>query len=193
MLESNGSSTGVRGPLHIDIKWNVWAHRYVRETGGMRADSFPPTVPENRPELPNTHYGADVGRSIAVVSDPLRILVYSSNAITRADVVDAVGVHPDANLPSFDYIEVASEPMVVHHVDAGGIDLAILDGEAAPAGGMGVAKQLRDEVAHCPPIIVLTGRPDDRWLAEWSGAEAAVSHPIDPFVLTAAVTALLRP
>ncbi|WP_072802065.1 response regulator transcription factor [Rhodococcoides yunnanense] len=123
---------------------------------------------------------------------PLRILVYSSNTTTRADVTMAIGTHPDASLPTFEYIEVASEPMVVHYLDAGGIDLAILDGEAAPAGGMGVAKQLRDELNNCPPLVVLTGRPADAWLAKWSGAEAAVPHPIDPFVLTQAVTELLH-
>ncbi|OZC44998.1 hypothetical protein CH289_24005 [Rhodococcus sp. RS1C4] len=122
----------------------------------------------------------------------LRILVYSSNAHTRADVTSSIGRRPDPSLPDVEYLEVASEPMVVHHLDAGGIDLAILDGEAAPAGGMGVAKQLRDEIEHCPPLVVLTGRPDDRWLAEWSGADAAVSQPLDPFVLTRAVTDLLR-
>ncbi|MGA9871366.1 MAG: hypothetical protein WBQ44_09525 [Rhodococcus sp. (in: high G+C Gram-positive bacteria)] len=122
---------------------------------------------------------------------PLRILVYSSNALTRADVTSAIGTRPDENLPPFEYLEVASEPMVIHYLDAGGIDLAILDGEATPAGGMGVAKQLKDEIENCPPIVVLTARPDDRWLADWSGAEAAVSQPLDPFVLTQAVTALL--
>ena len=65
-------------------------------------------------------------------------------------------------------------------MDAGGIDLAILDGEAVPAGGMGIAKQLKDEIYHCPPMLVLTGRPQDAWLATWSRAEAAVPHPIDP-------------
>jgi DNA-binding response OmpR family regulator len=136
--------------------------------------------------------GRRFGRSIADVTASLRILVYSSNSNTRAEVTMAIGKHPDSDLPEFDYIEVATEPMVVHYLDAGGIDLAILDGEASPAGGMGVAKQLKDEIGRCPPLVVLTGRPDDRWLADWSGAEAAVSHPIDPFVLTRAVTALLK-
>ena len=65
-------------------------------------------------------------------------------------------------------------------MDAGGIDLAILDGEAVPAGGMGIARQLKDEIYRCPPMLVLTGRPDDGWLATWSRADAAVPHPIDP-------------
>lgn len=122
----------------------------------------------------------------------LRILVYSNNAKTREKVILALGkrLHPD--LPQVSYIEVATEPMVIRQVDAGGIDLAILDGEASPAGGMGVAKQLKDEVAQCPPILVLTGRADDAWLASWSRAEAAVPHPIDPVLLGRTVLELLR-
>ena len=69
---------------------------------------------------------------------------------------------------------------------------AILDGEAVPAGGMGIAKQLKDEIYRCPPIVVLTGRPQDAWLATWSRAEAAVPHPLDPIQLSEAVVALLR-
>jgi DNA-binding response OmpR family regulator len=72
-------------------------------------------------------------------------------------------------------------------MDAGAIDLVILDGEAAPAGGLGIAKQLKDEINNCPPILVLTGRAEDRWLASWSQAEAVVPRPIDPFRLTEAV------
>ena len=71
-------------------------------------------------------------------------------------------------------------------------DLVILDGEATPTGGLGIAKQLKDEIADCPPVLVLTGRPDDAWLASWSRAEAAVPHPIDPIRLGDAVVSLLR-
>ena len=94
----------------------------------------------------------------------LRILVYSSNVQTREQVMRALGkqLHPD--LPELSYVEVATGPMVIRQMDAGGIDLAILDGEAAPTGGMGIAKQLKDELAVCPPILVLTGRADDAWL-----------------------------
>jgi len=125
-------------------------------------------------------------------TDALRILVYSNNAKTRQDVMLALGkrIHPD--LPELSYVEVATGPMVIKQVDAGGIDLAILDGEATPEGGMGIAKQLKDEVAHCPPIVVLTGRPDDAWLASWSRAEAAVPHPVDPIQLGRTVAGLLR-
>ena len=122
----------------------------------------------------------------------LRILVYSNNVKTREDVMRALGKHLHPDLPELSYVEVATGPMVIQQMDAGGIDLAILDGEAAPTGGMGIAKQLKDELAVCPPILVLTGRPDDAWLATWSRADASVSHPVDPIVLGRTVLGLLR-
>lgn len=125
-------------------------------------------------------------------STALRILVYSDNVQTRERVMRALGkrLHPD--LPDLTYVEVATGPMVIRQMDRGGIDLAILDGEATPTGGVGIAKQLKDELASCPPILVLTGRPDDTWLASWSRAEAAVPHPVDPIVLGRTVLSLLR-
>ncbi|MGV0625580.1 Rv3143 family two-component system response regulator [Mycolicibacter minnesotensis] len=122
----------------------------------------------------------------------LRILVYSDDAATRTRVMTALGqqLHPD--LPKLSYVEVATEPVVIRQMDAGGIDLAVLDGEATPAGGMGVCRQLKDEITPCPPIVVLTGRTDDVWLAKWSHADAAVAHPVDPVALGRAVLGLLR-
>ncbi len=130
--------------------------------------------------------------SIPQSSVALRILVYSSNVQTRERVMRALGkqLHPD--LPELSYVEVATGPMVVQTMDEGGIDLAILDGEATPTGGMGIAKQLKDELETCPPLVVLTGRPDDAWLASWSRAEGAVPHPIDPIALGRTVLGLLR-
>ncbi len=118
--------------------------------------------------------------------------MYSDDVTTRESVMMALGsrVHPD--LPQLRYVEVATEPVVIQQMDSGSIDLAILDGEATPAGGIGIAKQLKDEIHNCPPIVVLTGRPNDMWLATWSRAEAAVSHPLDPIQLAETVTRLLR-
>ncbi|OBA80148.1 hypothetical protein A9W99_18840 [Mycobacterium sp. 1164966.3] len=125
-------------------------------------------------------------------TDTLRILVYSNNVQTRERVMQALGKQLHPELPELSYVEVATGPMVLRTMDEGGIDLVILDGEATPTGGMGIAKQLKDELETCPPILVLTGRPDDAWLATWSRAEAAVPHPIDPIVLGRTVLGLLR-
>ena len=70
--------------------------------------------------------------------------------------------------------------------------MCVLDGETAPAGGMGVCRQIKDEIFDCPPVLLLIGRPQDAWLASWSRAEAAVSHPIDPVALAGALAGLLR-
>lgn len=123
---------------------------------------------------------------------PLRILVYSDNANVREQVKLALGrrIHPE--LPELSYLDVATGPMVIKQVDDGNADVVILDGEAAPTGGLGIARQLKDEIADCPPVVVLTGRADDAWLAKWSRAEAAVPHPIDPVKLADAVVGLLR-
>jgi DNA-binding response OmpR family regulator len=122
---------------------------------------------------------------------PLKILVYSDDADTREQVIQALGRRPHVDLPEAEYIEVATVPVVLQQMDSGTIDLAILDGEAVPAGGMGVAKQLKDEIYQCPPLLVLTGRPQDAWLATWSRADAAVPHPIDPLLLAETVKRLL--
>ncbi|TNC33023.1 response regulator transcription factor [Mumia zhuanghuii] len=124
---------------------------------------------------------------------PLRVLVYSDDAETRAQVVTALGrrIHPD--LPPVEYVECATLPVVLQQMDAGGLALAILDGEATPAGGMGVARQLKDEIFRCPPLLVLTGRAQDAWLATWSRADGVSQHPVDPMRLADAVISLLAP
>ncbi|WP_374107415.1 hypothetical protein [Nocardioides sp. cx-169] len=122
----------------------------------------------------------------------LKVLVYSDDVTTRQQVILALGRRPHPDLPELTYVEVATEPVVIQNMDAGDIDLVILDGEAVPAGGLGIAKQLKDEIYQCPPVLVLIGRPQDAWLATWSRAEAVVAHPIDPIQLAEAVVALLR-
>jgi DNA-binding response OmpR family regulator len=122
----------------------------------------------------------------------LKVLVYSDDRTTRDAVRFALGKRPAMDLPELEYVECATEPAVITTMDAGGIDLGILDGEAVPAGGMGIARQLKDEIYRCPPLLVLTGRPQDAWLATWSRADAAVPHPLDPVRLAETVADLLR-
>lgn len=123
---------------------------------------------------------------------PLKVLVYSDDVNTRKQVILALGRRPHPDLPELEYVEVATEPVVIQNMDAGHISLAILDGEAVPAGGMGIAYQMKHEIYQCPPIMVLVGRPQDVWLATWSLAEAAVPHPIDPIQLAEATIAMIR-
>ena len=113
----------------------------------------------------------------------LRVLLYSDDLEVRKTVKSALGTRPHPDLPECEFIECATEPVVWQHLDSGDIDIAILDGEAAPAGGMGIARQLKDEIFESPPVLLLTARPQDAWLATWARAEAVVPQPLDPFRL----------
>lgn len=122
----------------------------------------------------------------------LNVLVYSDDAAVRSQILTALGTRVAPELPRLTFVEVATEPMVIRQMDAGTVDLAILDGEAHPAGGMGICRQIKDEIFNAPPVLVLTGRPQDAWLATWSRADGVVPQPIDPVVLAETVATLLR-
>ncbi|MET9956386.1 hypothetical protein ABZ135_33235 [Streptomyces sp. NPDC006339] len=120
------------------------------------------------------------------------VLVYSDDANTRAQVRLAAGRRPAADVPPVEFVECATLPAVLTALEQGGIDVCVLDGEAVPAGGMGVCRQIKDEVFHCPPVLLLIGRPQDAWLATWSRADAAVTLPVEPVEFAASLAALLR-
>jgi DNA-binding response OmpR family regulator len=122
----------------------------------------------------------------------MTILVYSDDRSTREKVRLAIGRRPAADLPRVEFFECATQPAVLKALDAGGIDVVVLDGEAAPSGGLGLARQIKDEIYRCPPVLVLIGRAQDAWLATWSRAEAAVPHPLDPVAVATAVAGLMR-
>ncbi len=125
-------------------------------------------------------------------NDAMTLLLYSDDARTRSSVKLAVGRRPAADVPRVTWVECATEPAVIARVDKGGLDLILLDGEASPAGGMGICRQLKDEIFHCPPVIVLIGRQDDRWLATWSRADAVIAYPLDPIRVAASVAEMMR-
>lgn len=123
---------------------------------------------------------------------PLEVLVYSSNAATRSRVEHALGSAGDPTVPRLTFTQAATEPAVMRHMGGHTIDLVILDAEASPAGGLGIARQLRDELRQHIPMVALLGRDQDMWLARWSGVDDVVAHPIDPIALANAVVPLLR-
>jgi DNA-binding response OmpR family regulator len=120
------------------------------------------------------------------------VLLYSDDITTRDAVRAAVGRRPSRDVEVVRWHECATHAAVETAVTSEHFDLLILDGEAAKAGGLGICRQLKNEVYDCPPVIVLTGRPQDSWLAAWSQADLAVPHPLDPIALAAAVTELAR-
>ena len=126
-----------------------------------------------------------------------KVAIYSDDSAVRGAIKAALGSKLADELP-IETIEFATADALRLYVDqrdtSGSVrtDLFILDGEAAPEGGLGVARQLKDEVFNCPPVIVLIARQSDAWLAAWSRAEASLQHPVDPFALAKSATDLLR-
>jgi DNA-binding response OmpR family regulator len=108
-------------------------------------------------------------------------------------VIAALGKQIDKDLPIHEIKEFATADALRLYVDSKKqVDLFILDAEAVPEGGMGVARQLKDEVFNCPPVLLITARASDNWLATWSKAEATVQHPIDPFTIANKCASLLK-
>jgi len=122
----------------------------------------------------------------------MKVVVYSHDADTRARVRLAIGRRPAPDVPDAEVIDVATHAALIRLLDAGGVDVMVLDGEAQPSGGMGVCRQAKDEIYNCPPVLLIIGRADDGWLATWSRADAVVCHPIDPAALAEALAGLMR-
>jgi CheY-like chemotaxis protein len=71
-------------------------------------------------------------------------------------------------------------------------DLVVADEIASGAGAFAVAKDLRGAEEPFPGAIVLVlARAQDEWLARWSGADAWVIKPVDPFELADIVERLV--
>ena len=137
-------------------------------------------------------HAADTAPAGATPVRQLSVLLYSDDRTTRDAVRVAVGRRPARDVEVTTWRECATAPAVIEAVEASRFDVLILDGEAAPVGGLGLCRQLKNEIFQCPPILVLTGRPQDGWLATWSLADVAVPHPLDPVALAGAVAELGR-
>jgi DNA-binding response OmpR family regulator len=119
------------------------------------------------------------------------VLLYSDDAAVRERMRLAIGTHPAADL-TVRFVEAATQGEVIRLVDGTDIDLLVLDGEAAPAGGLGIARQLKDEIDDCPPTCVVIARAADRWLAAYARVDATLMHPLDPMTTGQTVAEMLR-
>ncbi len=121
------------------------------------------------------------------------IVVYSDDQSVRSAITAALGKKLPGEERDHKVVGFATaNALRLYLQEKRKVDLFILDGEAVPEGGMGLAHALKDELIECPPIMVIILRPQDSWLARWSGAEAVISHPIDPFTLGSKVAELLQ-
>ena len=96
------------------------------------------------------------------------VIIYSDDSSVRRAITLAISPTPASDLAAITIKEFATGPALRSYLDEGNAaDLLILDGEAVPEGGMGIARQVKDEIFNCPPTLVIIGRPADAWLANW--------------------------
>ena len=122
----------------------------------------------------------------------LDVVVMSHRPEVREAVMSAVGRRPARDLPRLRFTEADGIGDVLGAADGGRLDLAVLDAEAQPTGGMGVCRQLKNERDDPAPVIVVVRREDDRWLATWSQADAVLVQPLDPVTAARTVADVLR-
>ena len=103
---------------------------------------------------------------VTETTDPdvsLRVLVYSSQAATRGRVISALGTRTHPDLPRLDHLEVATAAAAISHLDAGGIELAILDGARVavehehPRGVAAFGRPLGDQAVRQVEVVGVEG------------------------------------
>ena len=125
------------------------------------------------------------------MSDQFTVLLYSDDAAVRDKIRMAIGPRPAADL-RIEFVDAATWQECRRLLDEYEIDLMVLDGEAAPAGGLGIARQTKDEYADPPPTCVVLARAADRWLAAFAQVDGTLQYPLDPVTTGQTVAGLLR-
>ena len=133
-----------------------------------------------------------------VATARLELLVFSDDAEVRRQVREGVGRRPAKGLPLVSWTEAATAEGVRLALEdraregEAPFDALVLDAETKKFGGMGLAHELLIELDRRPPVVLLTARPRDDWLAAWSKAEVVVPRPLDPLALQEGVTRALQ-
>jgi DNA-binding response OmpR family regulator len=119
------------------------------------------------------------------------VLLYSDDVKVRDRIRMAIGPRPAADL-SIEFVDATTWEDCRRLLDTYEIDLMVLDGEASPAGGLGIARQTKDEYRDPPPTCVVIARAADRWLAAFAQVDQTLVHPLDPITTGQTIAAMLR-
>jgi DNA-binding NarL/FixJ family response regulator len=119
------------------------------------------------------------------------VLLYSDDPEIRHRMRLAVGARPAPDM-RVEFVEASTYAECVDLVREYRIDLVVLDGEATPGGGIGIAKQLKDELEDAPPTCVAIARAADRWLAAYARVDATLMYPLDPVTTGQTIAGVLR-
>lgn len=123
----------------------------------------------------------------AATTGAAQVLVVISEEPVRSLAVSALGLRRDLEVTAVASIAEARDLLPE-------ADVLVVDGDLRPKGGYSWLYELREgaEITGIPrpPSLVLTDREDDRFLVEWSSADAWLAKPVDPFALARTVAEL---
>lgn len=112
----------------------------------------------------------------------MRVLIVSPDPAERQRAASALQLRQDV-----DVVEVAggSRAAALLRDTERTFDVLVLDGDLQPKGGFSWLYELRAEAelhgTQRPPAIVMAARDQDKFLADWAGAERMLRKPVDGF------------
>lgn len=110
----------------------------------------------------------------------MRVLIVSPDVHERQRAASALDLQADIEVVESDGGHEADDLLRTT-----GFDVLVLDGDLQPKGGFSWLYELREEArlrgTQRPPAVVMTARPQDGFLADWSGAQAVIRKPVDGF------------
>lgn len=153
-----------------------------------------PNLSNRRPtsNIRTTHHGIMLlgDRATPKQRHPVKILLVSSHEHVTAQVMTALLGATDAEI-----VEVRTPQRALALLDEGGFyDVVVADNDTWPTGGFALSREVKARLhmgEDMPPVLLLLAREQDRWLSNWSGADAYVLKPPDPFDLAETVQALV--
>jgi CheY-like chemotaxis protein len=90
------------------------------------------------------------------------------------------------------FLEAADGNDALVLAEAHNPDLVVADVAVSPYGGFGLTRDLKANPELACPVILVLDRLQDEWLGRWSGADALVNRPVDPFALAEVASRLLQ-
>lgn len=111
------------------------------------------------------------------------VVLYSGDKDRRKAVIEGIGLRAGKGAPPINWIETGTSPGALEQIEKHTPPVVVLDADTPKVGGMAVARDIINELEQDPVIVLLTARPQDQWLATWSGADFTVMAPYNPLEL----------
>lgn len=119
----------------------------------------------------------------------MRVLIVSEHEVVRSRAASMLRSRQGVTITEVGTARAAKRLLVDED-----FDVLVIDGNLAPQGGFSFLYEFHLQAEQkgftVPPTIVLTARPEDRWLADWARATTTLPKPVDPFAVARTVDEL---